>query len=106
MASSRTDRLTIAVDQLETALGSADLETAIHVAHDTAVDRDLIEAALIVRERIGVLNPLIHAAVITQTIPLLLEEGEQLVKCPLSLQAMMLNGSTTLRPPCVWPSSR
>lgn len=74
--------LTIAVDQLETALGSADLETAIQVANDTAFDHDLIDAALIIRERIGVLDPLIHAAVITQTIPLLLEEGEQLVKRP------------------------
>jgi hypothetical protein len=41
-----------------------------------------LDAALIVRERIGVPDSLIHEAVFRQTIPLLLKEGEQLVKRP------------------------
>lgn len=74
--------LTAAVADLEAALARADLSAATQVAVHTNFGHDIIEAALIVRERVGMLDSLIHAAVITQTIPLLLEEGEHLVKRP------------------------
>ena len=67
---------------LEAALAGADQVMATHVAHNTDFDYTVIDSALIVRERVGVLDSLIHAAVITQTLPLLLEEGEQLLKRP------------------------
>lgn len=63
-------------------MAGADQVMATHVAHNTDFDYTVIDSALIVRERVGVLDSLIHAAVITQTLPLLLEEGEQLLKRP------------------------
>lgn len=74
--------LTAAVGALEAALAGADADAAGLVADGTGFNRQLIDAALIVRERVGVLDSLIHAAVITQTIPLLLEEGEHVRKRP------------------------
>ena len=74
--------LTAAVARLEAALAGADADAAGQVADETGFNRELIDAALIVRERVGVLDSLIHAAVITQTIPLLLQEGEHVLKRP------------------------
>lgn len=74
--------LTFTVSRLEAELAGADADAAARVAADTALDHRLIDAALIVRERVGVLDSLIHAAVITQTLPLLLEEGEYVLKRP------------------------
>lgn len=74
--------LTSAVSSLEAALAGADADAVERIAHETRLDHDVIDAALIVRERIGVIDSLIHAAVITQTLPLLLESGEYLIKRP------------------------
>ena len=38
--------------------------------------------ALVVRERVGILDTLIHAAVITHVIPRILDDGEQLLRRP------------------------
>lgn len=74
--------LTQALTQLESGLVGVDRKGAEAVLAGSGFDDDLIESALVVRERVGILDTLIHAAVITHVIPLILEDGEQLVKRP------------------------
>ena len=78
----QAEPLTLTVSGLEAQLAGADADAAARVAANTALDHQLIAAALIVRERVGVLDSLIHAAVITQTLPLLLEAEEIVLKRP------------------------
>ena len=81
-AALQVEPLTLTVSGLEAQLAGANADAAARVAANTALDHQLIAAALIVRERVGVLDSLIHAAVITQTLPLLLEDGEIVLKRP------------------------
>lgn len=74
--------LTAVLADLEERLLNADRHTAGTVALSSGFDEDLVDSALIVRERVGMLDTLIHAAVITQVLPLILEEGETLLKRP------------------------
>lgn len=78
----QAEPLTLTVSGLEAQLADADADAAARVAANTALDHQLIAAALIVRERVGVLDSLIHAAVITQTLPLLLGDEEIVLKRP------------------------
>lgn len=70
------------VAALEAALIGADRKASMAVALESPFNSALIENALIVRERIGVFDSVIHASVITQVIPLILDEGEHLTKRP------------------------
>ncbi|MBU2111030.1 MAG: hypothetical protein KKE65_05170, partial [Actinobacteria bacterium] len=77
-----TNALTATLADLEASLAGADRDQSSRVAIESGFDEDLVNAALVVRERVGMLDTLIHAAVITQTLPLVLEEGEQVLKRP------------------------
>jgi hypothetical protein len=72
----------IRVASLEGQLHGADRETARSVLASSGRDEDLVDCALIIRERIGMIDTLIHAAVITQVLPLILEPGETVKKRP------------------------
>jgi len=74
--------LTGHVASLEALLLNADRTRANEILADTGFDDDLVESALRVRERIGMIDTLIHAAVITQTLPLILEPGEVITNRP------------------------
>jgi hypothetical protein len=77
-----TNALTSTLTRLESSLVGADQSECSRVTVESGFDEDLVDAALVVRERVGMLDTLIHAAVITQTLPLVLEEGEQVLKRP------------------------
>ena len=74
--------LTSVIAALEHDMVGADSEGAARVLAATGLDDDLVDSALIVRERIGMIDTLIHAAVITQVLPRILEPGETVVKRP------------------------
>ena len=74
--------LTAVLTGLEERLLNADRTTAGELASSSGFDEDLVDSALVVRERVGLLDTLIHAAVITQVLPLILEDGERVVKRP------------------------
>lgn len=74
--------LTPSVAAIEAQLDHADHSRARIVAETSGFDPQIIDAALIVRERIGTLDSLIHAAVIVQVTKDLLEPGEYLSKRP------------------------
>ncbi len=74
--------LTAVLADLEERLLNADRSTAGKVALASGFDEDLVDSALVVRERVGMLDTLIHAAVITQVLPLILGEGETVLKRP------------------------
>jgi hypothetical protein len=74
--------LTQTIKELEHALDQAGPEEAADLATRTGLGHEVVTAALIVRERVGMLDSLIHAAVITQTVPLILEPDERLVRRP------------------------
>ncbi|RPF20989.1 hypothetical protein [Myceligenerans xiligouense] len=74
--------LTSTLTGLEASLVGAGRDESSRVAIESGFDEDLVDAALVVRERVGMLDTLIHAAVITQTLPLVLEKGEQVFKRP------------------------
>ena len=73
---------TAAVASLEDQLYGANLMTAQAVMDASGFDEDLVDSALIIRERIGMIDTLIHAAVITRTLPLILEPDEVIKKRP------------------------
>ncbi len=77
-----TTPLTPTLADLESRLVGADQEQAMAVASASGFDEDLVDSALVVRSRVGMLDSLIHAAVITQVIPLILEHGEKVLKRP------------------------
>lgn len=74
--------LTAAVARLESTLANTAATDAAQLADQTEFTSELIEAALIVRGRVGMLDSVIHAAVITQTLPFILGDGEHLTKRP------------------------
>jgi hypothetical protein len=77
-SSSLTDTLT----RLEAELAGADRSTALSVLTGSGFDETLIASALLVRQRVGLLDTLIHAAVIAHALPLILEPGETVLKRP------------------------
>ena len=74
--------LTKSIAALEVQLWDADAETAAAVLAASGLDEDLVDSALIVRKRVGMLDTLIHAAVIMRVLPLVLEPGEKVIKRP------------------------
>lgn len=76
------ESLTAAIASLEARLDGADQSEARTVLQGSGLDEDLIDSALIVRERIGMIDTLIHAAVITLVLPNILQPGEKLTKRP------------------------
>lgn len=74
--------LTATIAELETSLDGSDAEQIQGILQRSGLDEDLVDSALIVRERVGMIDTLIHAAVITQVLPLILEPGETLIKRP------------------------
>lgn len=74
--------LTAALAGLESQLVGVDQANAAAVAAESGFDEDLVDSALVVRRRVGMLDTLIHAAVITQAIPLILDPGETVLKRP------------------------
>jgi hypothetical protein len=77
-----SEELTPRIARLEGALQGSDRAAAAAVADTSGLSSDLIGAALLVRQHAGRLNDIIHAAVITQTLPLILEDGEHVTKRP------------------------
>ncbi len=67
---------------LEHALLDSDRAAAERVALGSGLDLDLIESALVIRERVGQLDSLIHAAVISLALPVILEAGETVSNRP------------------------
>lgn len=77
-----TTPLTTALADLESRLVGAERKEAGVVAAASGFDRELVDSALIVRERVGMLDSLLHAAVIIQVLPLILDDGEKVLKRP------------------------
>jgi len=67
---------------LEGKLLDADRKGATRVAEGSGFDLDLVESAMVIRARVGQLDSLIHAAVISLALPLILEPGEVVVRRP------------------------
>jgi hypothetical protein len=74
--------LTDALSSLERRLEGADRAGAEAALAASGFDEDLIDSALVVRERVGILDTLIHAAVITHVLPRILDTGEQVLGRP------------------------
>ncbi|MGW1059081.1 hypothetical protein [Micromonospora rubida] len=74
--------LTGRVADLEARLDGADRPAATELADGSGMSMDLLLAALLVRKHAGRLSDVIHAAVITQVVPLILEEGERVQRRP------------------------
>lgn len=74
--------LTKTLADLEARLVGADRATAEAVVTASGFDEDLVDSALVVRERVGMLDSLIHAAVITQVLPMILDPDETVLKKP------------------------
>ena len=74
--------LTATIAALESSLDGSDAEQIQGILQRSGLDEDLVDSAPIVRERVGMIDTLIHAAVITQVLPLILEPGETLIKRP------------------------
>lgn len=74
--------LTAALAGLEGELHGVDSTAAAEIAAASGFSEDLVDSALIIRERVGMLDTLIHAAVIIQVLPRILEAGEQLATRP------------------------
>lgn len=77
-----TAPLSEALASLEASLEGADRAGAQAALAASSFDDELIDSALVVRERVGILDTLIHAAVITHVIPLILDDDEQVLKRP------------------------
>ena len=76
------ESLTSVLSGLEDRLLDADDLVARDVAVASGFDEDLVDSALVIRERVGMLDTLIHAAVITQVLPLILRPGERVLRRP------------------------
>lgn len=74
--------LTERITALESALHGADHDIAARALADSGLSNQVVEDALIVRERIGVIDSLLHATVIARVLPLILEPGEELTRRP------------------------
>lgn len=74
--------LTGRIAALEARMDGVDRSAAADLADDSGMSLDLLLAALLVRKHAGRLSDIIHAAVITQVVPLILEEGERVLRRP------------------------
>jgi hypothetical protein len=70
------------VGRLEDRLEGADSETLAQRVAPEGMTDDLLKGALLVRRHAGRVNDLIHAAVIVQALPKILEPGERIVRRP------------------------
>jgi hypothetical protein len=77
-----TGDLTARVAQLEAALHGADRTAAASTAASCGLNNDILHAALLIRKHLGRISDIIHATVITQALPLILEEGERIAVRP------------------------
>ena len=66
----------------ESMLDGADRDRALQALQASGFTADAVRAAMLVRDRIGQLNTLLHASVMCQVIPLILGDGERLVAAP------------------------
>jgi hypothetical protein len=82
LAFTESENLTTRIATLEAQLEGVDCPAAAGIVHHSALSPDLLHAALLVRKHAGRLNDIIHAAVITQVIPLILEDGERVRRRP------------------------
>lgn len=73
-----TDRLA----EAEADFAGADVGSASAIVRELLFTEDLLDAALDVRRNVGRLNDVIHATVIARTLPLILEDGEQITVRP------------------------
>lgn len=78
----RRSPFTESVSNLEHALVDATKETAPAIAQAAGLTPDLLWAALVVRRDVGRVSDVIHAAVITLSLPYILEPGEQVFNRP------------------------
>lgn len=74
--------LTSRIATLEADLHGVDRDAAAEVAATSELGFDVLHAALQVRKHAGRLSDVIHAAVITQVLPLILEDGERVLRRP------------------------
>ncbi|GLY22178.1 hypothetical protein [Micromonospora sp. NBRC 101691] len=77
-----TGDLTSRIARIEADVEGADKITAAEVAGASGLGFDVLHAALLVRKHAGRLNDIIHAAVIMQALPLILEAGEHVLRRP------------------------
>lgn len=71
-----------AVGFLISRMDGAGRAAARDLVEESSMSLDLLLAALLVRKHAGRLSDIIHAAVITQVVPLILEEGERVLRRP------------------------
>ncbi|MFE9914098.1 hypothetical protein ACFYPG_02980 [Micromonospora sp. NPDC005553] len=74
--------LTARIAALEARFNGVDRSAAAELAEDAGLGLDLLLAALLVRRHAGRLSDIIHAAVITRVVPLILDEGERVARRP------------------------
>ncbi|WP_405108727.1 hypothetical protein OG559_27020 [Micromonospora sp. NBC_01405] len=74
--------LTGRIADLEARMDGVDQPAAAEIADGSGMGMDLLLAALLVRKHAGRLSDVIHAAVITQVVPLILEDGERVLRRP------------------------
>lgn len=74
--------LTARIASLEARFNGVDRTAAAGIADDAGIGLELLLAALLVRQHAGRLSDIIHAAVIAQVLPLILEDGERVVRRP------------------------
>lgn len=74
--------LTLLIAGLETQLAGASREAVEAANQATGLTPELLQSALTVRERIGNVSSLIHAAVITNALPRILEPDEAIIGRP------------------------
>ncbi|GAA0986339.1 hypothetical protein [Nocardioides aquaticus] len=77
-----SNALTSTLAALEAKLQGVSRADAEEIVASSGFDEDLVDCALVVRERVGMLDTLMHAAVITQVVPMILEDGELVTKRP------------------------
>lgn len=70
--------LTQTIAQLENALAGCETEDVADIVGEYGLTTRLLAAALVVRERLGRMNDVIHAAAIAVALPEILEPGETL----------------------------
>ena len=78
----RRSSFTKSISNLERALVKATKETAPEIAQATGLTPELLTAALIVRRDVGRVSDVIHASVITLSLPYILESGEEVANRP------------------------